>query len=80
MHVEASEALPQAYMTDSVTRLFEVYEVVEQITLVFCSVVLRPRLKPALYSASSSSALTLSRLKVTRNMILLGWLIRLMVR
>ena len=79
MHFEASEDLPQAYMPDCVTRLFEVYEVVEQITLVFCSVVLRPRLKPALYSASSSSALTLSRMRITRSKILLGLLIRLMV-
>ena len=34
MHIEASEDLVQAYMPDSVTRLFEVYEVVEQIVLV----------------------------------------------
>ena len=34
MHVEASEDLPQDYMPDTVTRLFEVYEVVEQIALV----------------------------------------------
>ena len=34
MHVEVSEDLPQAYMPDSVTRLFEVYDVVEQIALV----------------------------------------------
>ena len=34
MYVEASEDLPQAYMSDSVTRLFEVYEIVEQIALV----------------------------------------------
>ena len=34
MHAGAFEDLPQAYMPDSVTRLFEVYEVVEQIALV----------------------------------------------
>ena len=44
------------------------------------STVLRPALKPACSSASSSSALALSRLRITQNMILLGWLIRLMVR
>ena len=32
--VEASVDLPQACMTDSVKRLLEVYEVVEQVTLV----------------------------------------------
>ena len=37
-------------------------------------------LKPAWYSASSSSALALSQLRITQSMILLGWLIRLMVR
>ena len=35
MHVEAYEDLPQACMQDSVTRLFEVYEVIEQISVVF---------------------------------------------
>ena len=45
-----------------------------------CSTVLRPGLKLACSSASSSSALSLSRLRTTRSMILLGWLIRLMVR
>ena len=34
MHVEASEDLPQAYMPGTVTRLFELYEVVKQIVLV----------------------------------------------
>ena len=34
MHAGAFEDLPQAYMPDYVTRLFEVYEVVEQIVLV----------------------------------------------
>ena len=36
-------------------------------------------LKPTCFPASSSSALVLSRLRTTRSMILLGWLIRLMV-
>ena len=34
MHVEASEDLPQADMPNSVTRPFEVYEIVEQIVIV----------------------------------------------
>ena len=33
LYVEASDDLPQACMLDSVKRLLEVYEVVEQITL-----------------------------------------------
>ena len=45
-----------------------------------CSTVLQPGLKPACSSASSSSALALSRLRTPRSIILLGWLIRLMVR
>ena len=45
-----------------------------------CSTVLRPGLKPAWSSASSSSALALSRLRITQSITLLGWLIRLMVR
>ena len=44
-----------------------------------CSTVLWPGLKPACSPASSSSALSLNRLKITRSTILLGWLIRLMV-
>ena len=44
-----------------------------------CSTVLRPGLKPACSSASSFSALALSRLRITWSMILLGCLIRLMV-
>ena len=34
MHVEVSEDLPQVDMLDSVTRLFKVYEIVEQIMIV----------------------------------------------
>ena len=34
MQAEASEDLPKAYTPDSVTHIFEVYEVVEQIVLV----------------------------------------------
>ena len=45
-----------------------------------CSTALRPGLKPACSSASSPSALTSSRSRITRSMILLGWLIRLIVR
>ena len=48
--------------------------------LKICSTVLRPGLKPAWSSASNSSALAFSRLRITRNMILLGWLNMLMVR
>ena len=48
--------------------------------LKICSTVLRPGLKPAGSSAISSSALALSRLRITRSIILLGWLISLMVR
>ena len=44
-----------------------------------CSTLLRPGLKPAC-SVSSFSALALSPLRLTWNIILLGWLIRLMVR
>ena len=44
-----------------------------------CYTVFRPGLKPACSFASNSSTLALSRLKITRGMILLGWLIRLVV-
>ena len=44
------------------------------------STVLRPGLKPACSSVGSSFALVLSHLRITRSMIALGWLIRLMVR
>ena len=44
------------------------------------SAVLRPDLKSAWSSSSSSSALALSRLRITWSMFLPGWLIRLMVR
>ena len=37
MHVEASEDPPQDYMPDTVTRLFEVYEILEHIALVLVS-------------------------------------------
>ena len=75
-------------MRDSVKRLIEVCEVVEPLVfkcfammtrlLKIFSTVLRPGLKPAGSSASSFSALALSRLRMTRSMILLGWRIRLM--
>ena len=42
-----------------------------------CSTVLRPGVKPTF--SCSSSALALSRLSITRRMILLGWLIALLV-
>ena len=48
--------------------------------LLICSTVLRPGLKPACSSASSSSAVALSRLRITWSMILLEWLVRLMKR
>ena len=79
-------------MPDTVKRLLEIYEVVEQITLVLFVLFyddstieglfywLRPGLKPACSSASSSSALALSLLETTQNIILLEWLNRLMVR
>ena len=77
-------------MPDSGTRLFEVNEVVEQIVLVLQVLLCDEStiadlfywhgLKPAWSSASSSSALALSLLKITQNMILLRWLIGLMVK
>ena len=48
--------------------------------LKICSTVLRPGLKPVCSSASSSSALALSRLRITRGVILLGCLLKLTVR
>ena len=48
--------------------------------LKICFSVLRPCLRPARYSSSSFSSLALSRLKITRSMISLEWLIRLMIR
>ena len=49
--------------------------------LKICSTVLWPNLKPACSSASSSSALILSWLRITWGMILYGgWLIRLMIQ
>ena len=77
LYIDASEGLPQACMPDSVKRFLEVYEVVEQTALVtrllkICSTVLRPGLKPARSSASSSFALALSWLRVTLSVILQG--------
>ena len=45
--------------------------------LFYCSTVY---IKAAYSSVHSSSAMALSRLRITRSMILLGWLIRMMVR
>ena len=79
-------------MPDSVKHVLEVYEVWNRSRwccrcfcmmtrlLKICSTVLRPDLKPACSSASSSSAVALSRLRTTQSMVLLGCLIRLMVR
>ena len=78
-------------MPDSVKRLLEAYEVVEQTPLVlvvflyddsaiedlfYCA----PAWSKICLFLSDSSALVLSWLSITRSMILLGWLIRLMVR
>ena len=71
-------------MQDSVKRLLGVYEVLEQIALVlyvflyegsttedlfYCAPAWT---EPACSSASSSSALTLSRLRIIRSIVLLG--------
>ena len=79
---EDPEDLPQAFMPDSVKRLLEVNQVGEQIALVLevllsCAPAWS---KLACSSASSSSVLALSQLRITGGMILLGWLIRLMIR
>ena len=76
-------------MSDSAKRLLEIHEMVEQIppmlkvmTLLpkICSVVLRPGVESTCSSAGNTSALVLGRLRITRGMILLGWLIKLLVR
>ena len=95
-YVEASDDLhrPQACMPDSVKHLLEVYHMklwnilrwccwclsVMTWLLKICSTVLWPGVKPACSSASSSSALVLWQVSVTRSIILLGWLIRLMLQ
>ena len=91
IYVVASEDLPQAYMPDTVKRLLEVYKLLNRSRLCckrfsvmtrllkISFTVLLPGLKPACSSVSSSSALGVSRLRIAQNMILLGWLIRLMV-
>ena len=48
--------------------------------LKICSTVLRPGLKPACSSTSSFSALAWSQMRISRSMVLLWWLIRLMVQ
>ena len=51
------------------TRLLKIYSTMPQ-----------PDLKPACSSASSSSALALSQLRITLSKILLGWLIMLIIQ